>query len=185
MTINPNVNPNRTVGQPARIQAIKDELESAAREYEVARDAFEKARVHFQVASERLASTKELASLAMDSLDWYRWRKEHFTVRYAANQIGPAIAEVLVDRAFFAASGYVTGEDPSYSPEITQERIISDLDQGGFEFRSPTPGREVNAALIKMKGRTKMGESLYQAEDAEAILEAAKLEWDTGELELG
>lgn len=49
------------------------------------------------------------------------------------------------------------------------EQLYQMLDDGGLEFTSNAPRREVNAALMKQEGVKKLEDGRYEAEDAEAI----------------
>ena len=55
-------------------------------------------------------------------------------------------------------------------PEASLTQIQEALDRGGFEFRTSTPLREVNAALINLVGVKKDGD-LYVCTDAEKYLD--------------
>ncbi len=51
---------------------------------------------------------------------------------------------------------------------MTLAQIVEELEKGGLEFESRTPGREVNAALINLKGVVKVREG-YALEDHEEL----------------
>jgi hypothetical protein len=173
-----------TYTAPARIKAILAELERVAAEYVENQKQYQGAHVHFQAARERFASIKRIASEMLAFNDWYDWQASHSHVRYAAMTIGEAIREALHVRAFDAAAAVVHSVESAranFSPGMTLEQIADALEKGGFEFRTSTPKREVNAALIKLDGITKNTKTdEYEIGDAAEILQMFLAEGETG-----
>jgi hypothetical protein len=130
------------------------------------------ARVHFEAARDRLASTKNLAAEIMDFPDWYNWRYTHTDVKYAAMQIGEAILEVLRDYAWSRAVAFITGEIKGYKPYKVLGEITKALEEGGFDFRTSTPQREVNAALINLN--VEKWQHMYAVSDKDEWLSLAR-----------
>ncbi len=160
---------------PGRVKAITAELEKTAREYTEAKESFEQERVEFEAAREKFAGVRRLASEMLTSQDWHIWRQNHESVKFAAMPIGEAIIEVLRDYAYGAAVDFLTSsdnqDDQEFSPNLTTEKIVETLEAGGFEFRTTSPLREVNAALIKLDGVTKLELGGYQVANTGEILE--------------
>lgn len=161
------------IEKPTRVQAIQHELDTDADNYTHAKSSFDISRVHFEAARDRLAGTKRLASEILDPYEWYTWREEHPHVKYAGTVIGEAILDVLVDYAYGKAFDFLDSTSPTYDPSLTLEEITEALESGGFDFRSSTPAREVNAALIHLTGKVKSARG-YATADAEAIMESAR-----------
>lgn len=159
--------------KPQRIQAILGELNRAAMDYIYAKASYETTRVTFEAAREKFAGVKRLASEMLTSMDWYMWRQEHPNAMYAAMPIGEAILEVLDNHTYAVAFAYAEGGADKFRPFMSMEKIVEALESGGFEFRSTSPLREVNAALINLAGVTKTS-SGYQRDDAEETLKFAQ-----------
>ena len=171
---------------PARVKAILDELKRVVFDYTAARSDYEAARVHFEAARERLASIKKIASQVLSYDDWYRWQFSNPTVQYAGMSIGDAISHALDNRAYQCAADVVHATAGEFDPAMTLEQIVEELEGGGFEFRTPTPRREVNAALMKLDGiktlKTEDGGPVrYVTEEAEDILELFRTSHDDDE----
>lgn len=155
---------------PIRIASAIAELDKAAENYLSARELLEEARVRFRAASESLATTRRMADDLLTSRDLYTWREAHPEVQYAGMGAAYAINSFLSAEAH--ASAWDTYETKkTYWPWRSLEQIVSGLERGGFEFRSATPGREINAALINLGTVAKHPEeALYAIADAEEIL---------------
>ena len=157
---------------PARIKAILVELDKVAAEYTDARTEFETAKVHFETARERFAVVKRIASELLGWNDWYQWQTEHQGVKFAGAGIGEAIIEALHHAAVLSAIDVSNESGRKFVPDMTIDGIVEALESGGFEFRTATPKREVNAALMKLEGVRKLGDSgKYEADDAYEVLE--------------
>jgi hypothetical protein len=156
--------------QPERIKAMYDQLQKTSAEYISAKEQLERSRVDFEAAKEKFAGVRRLASGMLTSLDWYKWKERNPQVQYACMSIGEATLQTLRDRAYDSAFNYMTKEGSEFSPEMTMERILETLESGGFDFYTATPLRELNAALINLKGITKT-DSGFRAEDADDIFE--------------
>jgi hypothetical protein len=85
-------------------------------------------------------------------MDWYIWRMEHERVQFTGLKIGEAISDLLESFAYNRASEYWAraskGERQTYNPAMGLEQIQEELEKGGYEFRSTSALREVNASLI-------------------------------------
>lgn len=165
-----------TVQQPSRIQAIKAELDRSVAEYLRAKDEFERTQVEFETAREKLGGITRLASEMLDTLDWIMWQITHPNIRFVAMPIGDAILGALQTKASTAANEILNDPKQEFHPAMFLGEICKELDKGGFMFRTPTPMREANAALMNLKGVTKTQDGWYQIENAQTILEKAKLD---------
>src|SRR5207244_4063766 len=92
------------------------------------------------------------------------------SLKYVGEDLGTSIQQLLRGHAYDMAIQYVHGKSKTYVPWMGPTAIASALEDGGFEFNSLSPGREVNAALINLKG-IKKKPSQYAVEDADEILE--------------
>ena len=157
--------------EPPRVKAIKAELDKTAKEYLVAKQALDIARITFESARERYSGLKKHANSILQGTAWYEWQYNHRDVQYAATQIGSAIADVLWNHAFMVSYECSKNNSPydEYEPSMSIQEIASALEEGGFDFRSTTPMREVNAALIQLKNVVKLESGDYQIEDAKSI----------------
>jgi len=135
-----------------RVETMKTQLDQVSEEYLNAKEYFDEARVTYEVAREKFASVRRLAVNVLSPQDWYSWRSAHQSVQYTGLKLGDAIEFVLEGRAYEAAQAYwqeIARKGKSgYRPAMTLDQIQEALERGGFEFRSTTPRREVNAALI-------------------------------------
>lgn len=153
---------------PERIKVILAELETTSNEYTVAIRNLQRARGQFEAAREKFTGIRRLASEMLTSYDWYRWREAHPGVRYAGMSIGEAILEALEEVAYTSAFNHVVHQR-EFSPDMTMDTLVPMLESGGFEFQTATPLRELNAALINLKGVEKSGIDL-RASNADEIL---------------
>ena len=160
--------------QSKRTQAIQAELDAAAAQYVQAREDFQEAQIVFEAAREKLASLKRLAVSVMSAYELVEWQKRHLNVSFVGSTIGEAIVSVLEQAAWMQAWKVAQGEDDVYTPKVAKESLVIVLEQGGFDFRTSTPGREVHAALIRLEGATEQGEGIYIATNAEDILAMAR-----------
>jgi hypothetical protein len=139
-----------------RVDTMVEQLDRTADEYSAAREEFDAARVRYEVARDKFASVRRLAINVLSTQDWWNWRNSHESVQYTGLKLGEAISDALENHAYDAAVQYWTARahaargnnKPEYSPVMPLERIQETLERGGFEFRTTTPLREVNAALI-------------------------------------
>ncbi|HYM37028.1 MAG TPA: hypothetical protein VES96_01345 [Nitrospiraceae bacterium] len=174
------------MGEPTRIKTIKAELEKSAKEYLETREQLEVARVAFEAARERLAGVKKHATEMLETLDWYSWQRTHKDVRYAATPAGEAILEVLWNRTFDSAYAHLNkDEHPKFIPEMTLSGIQMELENGGFDFNTSTPLREVNAALMQLKGVTKLPSGNYRRDDADQVLDRLRRKYEEDEAKKG
>lgn len=157
----------------ARLNAIHEELDRAAAEFAEVKAAHEKALTHYNAARERFAVVKRIASGMLSFDDWYHWRESHPHVKYSGMTIGEAIVDALGTRAFVIGFEH-DGKPDDFSPTMSIQEIADELEAGGFEFKGQTPLREVNAALMKLDGVTKLPSGQYQATDAQDILQFVK-----------
>lgn len=154
---------------PRRVQAVLLQLDRVASDYKEAKESFESARVEFEAAREKFASVKQLAAGMLTSNDWWAWQQQNQSVKYAAMPIGDAILESLREHTFAAAWRSVEGEQASFMPHCSMDELVAQLEAGGFDFRSSTPRREVNAALLNLNGVAKDGE-MYLLDEADKML---------------
>lgn len=154
---------------PTRIRSIEAQLETSAAEYLQARERLEHARVEFEVAREKLGGIKRLAGEILNNEDWDAWQKKHTSVRFVAVPIGETIIRILADHAAQCAYLHLRNKTP-FSPSMTLQEIANVLEGGGYDFRSTSPLREVNAALMQLKGVAKPVEGKYEIEDAEEFV---------------
>ena len=164
-----------------RIAAIWSELDQSAQALERAKADHQRAFVKYEAAREKFRLVRQLAVPMMTGLDWAMWQQGHPGVKYAAIDLAAAILEVLRLQAYAASNTVVYKPDnlpkpPEYNPWLGLENITLQLEEGGFDFRTTAPLREVNAALLNMEGRdkhpTKPGE--YAIANARLILDFVK-----------
>ncbi len=159
------------VNESRRVRAIRGELERAVKDYNDARGALEDAQLAFDVALEKFSSVRRLASEIMSGRDWYLWQMQNKNVQYAAMPIGEAIVAVLRTRAYDMAFDHAKDQSPDpFSPSADLDEIVASLEAGGFDFRTTTRNREVNGALLKLEGVTKLPNGNYEISDASVIL---------------
>lgn len=160
---------------PKRIEAITAELDNAAQEYVWAKDAFQETQVAFEAAREKLAGIKQLATAMMPTDAWYKWQADHGTVRYVGMSLGEAIIAVLQNYAYQRAINHAQYDlITDYEPAMTKDAIVSQLEDGGFDFRTTTPLRELSAALLRLDGVVENADGTYETEVAAGILERVK-----------
>jgi hypothetical protein len=157
----------------ARLQAVETELNRCANEYLRAKGAFEKVQMEYQLAKERFATVRRVASEVFDTGDWMDWEEEHPDVRFAGLDVGEAIIEMLRRKAYDSATAHFE-ENKKYKAGMYQFQIVNVLQEGGYDFKSTTPGREVNAALIQLKGVRKSADGIYEIADSQTILEETR-----------
>lgn len=156
-----------------RLAAIYDELDKAFGDYRATKETFVDAKVRYESSRERFSGIRKLAADMLTTSQWSAWVEKHPAAKYVGMPIGNAIKETLETNANEWAWTYVSETDPTkkhYWPFMGVERIAEVLERGGYEFRSLTPLREVNAALMKLDGVTKKG-GLYKIATADRILE--------------
>ncbi len=158
--------------RPERIKAIFEELEKSSADYLATKQKFDRSRVEFEAARKRFAGVRRLASEMLTTRDWRLWKSTHPQVQYVGMAIGDAIGRALEDRAWDSAFRHAENRNYEFSPEMTMDRLMETLEAGGFEFQSATPLRELNAALINLKGITKTSRG-FRVSDAEDILAKA------------
>ncbi len=154
-----------------RKKAIEAELEKIMAEYLAKKENFEKAQVAFEATKQKFASLRRLAADMLSPGEWAVWQIEHQNVEYAGVPIGEAIVLVLRGRAWMAAGQFIEGKTARFMPAMNMYAITEALEKGNFEFRTPTPLREVNAALRHLKGITRLSSGAYHIEDATQVLE--------------
>ena len=153
---------------PERIKVILAELEKTSAEYRDAIRNLQRVRGQFEAAREKFTGIRRLASEMLTSYDWYQWREKHPSVRYAGMSIGEAVLEALEGHAYASAFRHVVHEE-EFSPDYTMQELLPALESGGFDFQTATPLRELNAALINLKGVEKRGTD-FRVSNADEIL---------------
>ncbi len=155
-----------------RVQAAFDELDRAAAEYTEAKRQYEEARVRFEAANKRFGSVRRLADGMLSTRDLMRWRQRHPQVRFAGMTVADAIESYLREHAYDAASAFASKETKSYQPWAALDTIVRELEEGGFQFRTTSPKREVNATVINLATVTKLKNApAYKVADADEILQ--------------
>ena len=156
----------RNPAAPGRMQAILAELDRVAAEYTECRALRDAANVRFEAARDHFAAVKRIANNVLGGQEWWSWASNNVNVRYAGMSIGEAIREALGHKAVIAAMD-AAGDRDAYDPALGMEELYEVLEQGGFEFASTAPRREVNAALMKLDGVNKLEDGRYEEADAE------------------
>ena len=149
-----------------------EQLNKASEEYVATREAFDAARIEYDVAREKFASVRRLAGNVLGPSDWWSWRFTHDTVQFTGLKIGEAIVEALQGHAYSSAWKHYHRKEP-YRPTMTLEQLQETIERGGLEFRSGAPLREVNAALMNLPRVERVGVG-YRVKDYEEILKAMK-----------
>jgi len=118
-----------------------------------------------------VAGIKRMAHDALGHREWFSWQDQHENVQYAAMPIGDAISMVLVNKAFEVAAE--VAEITRFNPGMDIEEIAEVLEAGGFEFQTTSHLREVNGALMRLKGaKRNKTTGKYEAPDAGEIFAA-------------
>jgi hypothetical protein len=153
-----------------RVDTMLTQLNQSSEEYATAREEFDSARIEFEVKREKFATVRRLAQAVLSSADWWHWRAEHENVQFTGLKIGEAIAEALENHAYGRAFLYHQQKSTApFRPTLTLEQLQEAMERGGFEFRTTTPLREVNAALINLEGVRREADG-YMATNADEIL---------------
>ena len=155
--------------------AILNKVESAIEEYKAALAAYEVARLEFTLARERYVRTKELAFAMMTLQEKWEWSQAHPELQFMRGSVGEAIDSVIFNACIRQCMAFVAGKAESYVPRFSVDQLVDALRRGGFEFKSATPGREVNAALMRLKDIEKNGLDYIPSDEvAEDVLKAVK-----------
>jgi len=157
-----------------RVRAIINELQKATELYRATKHQYEWAQVQFESAREQFAGVRKLATDSLTTFDWIDWRLQNPDVRYAGMPIGEAIQEVLRDHAYEQANLVVRGVEKRYMHLLPLEGIPARLEMGGYDFRTLTPAREVNAALIHLSGVQKYVNGYAIENHAEVLAEVKR-----------
>lgn len=161
--------------KPKRVKAILEELNAAANDYIQSKDWFQEYQVRFEAAREKLAGILQLAATMMPAYDLFEWQKNNTNVKYVGMSIGDSIIVTLQSRAYDVAVRHVRKKTEIFFPWTTKDGIVTELESGGFDFRSTAPLREVHAALIHLDGVTEdASKSLYKATNADELLERVR-----------
>ncbi len=161
----------------ARVRTLIAELDKLSKEYIAARDDYESARQVFEAAKEKLVAVRKVAPEVLGA-EWHTWTLKHPEIRLVGLEMGAAIISVLQGKAYSSAIERVKslnkpeGEQKQYEPSMSPSEISDALDTHGFEFRTGTPRREVHAALLNLKGITKVDREWgteYQIEEHATI----------------
>lgn len=158
-----------------RVQTVVAELDRAAQEYVTAKANLERARIAFEMARTKFTGIRQLAAQMLAGRDWGEWQRNHLGIRFAGMPPGDAIVFVLRSHAYTQAMSHFSSSGKlKFSPSMPLANIVSTLEQGGFEFRSSAPLREVNAALVNLKNVTKLESGRYEAADAKDLFEMVR-----------
>jgi len=157
-----------------RVDAMEDQLNKTGDEFRRAKENYDAARVDYEAAREKFLVVRRLALGVLSKEDWYSWRMSRTNVQYTGLKIGEAIIEALETHAVESAREHFYKKDnPPFRPVMSLEEIQEAMERGGFEFRTTTPLREVNAALINLDGVKKEAHG-YKSALAEEILKMMK-----------
>lgn len=158
-----------------RVQTVIAELDRAALEYVTAKNNFERARIAFEVAKTKFAGIRQLATHMLSPQDWAAWHQRNQGIRFAAISTGDAVMIVLRSHAYNQALAHFnSGGKHKFAPAMPLQAIATTLEQGGFDFQSSAPLREINAALINLQNVTKTESGLYEASDAQSLFEMVR-----------
>lgn len=111
-----------------------------------------------------------MAQAMIGQREWMKWSEAHPNLEYTGSPLGTAIFGMLTFNAWITAAEYSRKASKQFNPSMNLEGISLKLEEGGYEFKSTTPLRETNAALIKLKGVVKTKSGTYQVEDADTYL---------------
>ena len=158
---------------PTRVRVIEQELNRGAAEYLEARDIYVQVRTRFEAICMKFGGVRELAAQVMGHGDFVGWLCDHEEVQFVGTPIGEAIYSVLYSHAEQCAQDALGSDDNenTYVPFMDLDGIVEALEAGGFEFKSATPRREVNAALMQLKKVKSRSTGFYEVENAEQIFE--------------
>lgn len=158
-----------------RAQTVLAELDRAAMDYVDAKKNFERARIAFEMARTKFTGIRQLAGQMLLPQDWVAWHQRHLGVRFAAMPTGDAIITVLRSHAYSQATVHFNSNGKQkFAPAMSLQAIATTLEQGGFEFQSSAPLREINAALINLQNVTKTESGLYETNDAQSLFEMVR-----------
>lgn len=154
---------------------VMQKLQSAIDEYKAARAQYELARMEFELARERYLRTKDMAFEMMPLKERLESFELYADLQFLGENIGDAIRKIMVDACVRMCMDFVVGKSATYEPCLSVEDLVKALKDRGFEFKSATPGREVNAALMRLYGIKKKSTCYSLMEDAvSSILLAVK-----------
>lgn len=156
--------------QSPRVRAIQAELDKSAGEYLQVKQQYEMARIAFEAARERFSGVRRLANEVLTPEDWFDWKFKNESVQLAALPIGEAIMEGFWSHTFDTAYAHVV-KHKEFKPQMSLHELCQLLEKGGYDFRTTTPLREINGALMNLNGLVKLETGEYQREDAAEILE--------------
>jgi hypothetical protein len=149
-----------------RINAALGALSKAANEYSESKNIYEVSRVRYELAREQFAKTKELATSMLGDRERVQWETEHRNLRFVGTPLGEAITSTLRSHAIDIASNFDLNGKQKFNATLALDPISQRLEDGGYEFHSSTPQREINAALINLSGITKSKYGAFEIDDA-------------------
>ncbi|HJT22017.1 MAG TPA: hypothetical protein VJ746_16190 [Nitrospira sp.] len=157
-------------------QLMIGELNRAESEYLAARSNHARTQFALDLAREKFKSMKSLATDVLTDQEFFQWLTDHRQTEFTALSIGDAIKVAL--RRHTMQSAKQSLDDPranTFAPSATLQQIVQWLEAGGFEFQSGTPGREVNAALMRLDDIEKTPDGEYKIKNANALAERMKI----------
>lgn len=164
-----------------RANVILEELAKAYAAYRNSRQAAITTATVARSDREKFAGLSGLAEEMLSKKEWSEWQDAHPDVRFMGMNLGTAILEALTATAVESAWSFYAAVAPAipkpFNPWMTVDELVSVLENGGFEFRSITPAREINAALMKLDGvekRDDMGTAKYKMSDADVAFEKVR-----------
>jgi exonuclease VII small subunit len=155
-----------------RLQSIEKELERAEAEYATAKEVYADARVRLEAAIEGLAGARRIAVGGMHPFDLLTRGLIKPDFRFVGMNLKDAIVNVLQKKAWIAATEALKS-NIEFDPCMDVYEMGDELEEGGFDFRTSSPSREINAALMQLKGITKLEDGSYHIENAQDVLQQA------------
>lgn len=122
-----------TEDRQAFIEALQAQIAERREALDIARSELAKAQANYELAVKMYMAVRDHILALMTDEDRKKFNWSNINVyRHLGKRIGEVILEVLDER-----------QEP-----LTLEEIQLELEDGGFDFHSKTPLREINAALI-------------------------------------
>ncbi len=167
--------PPNTKTYAARAGLVIQELDRAAEVYRAIRLELEAARQKMEIARATLLAQQSRAAYVLDRNAWGNWQVDNQDLMAIGREIGDAVLDALWVYALEAAHRSIESRGKvRYDPAATTTHVVASLDRHGFEWRTGTPGREVHAALLRLKGVVKTKDGRYARNDAREVYAMAE-----------
>ena len=160
--------------QRNRHRIIEERLQEAKKKLLQKKEVLENARVEYETTKEEFSAIRRVASEIFTGYQMYGWQNKNQDVQFIGVPIGDAIIDLLRARAQKTADDHIQDSRHNFKPSLTMEQITNLLEDSGFEFRTLTPRREVNAAVRHLKGIERTSSGMYQIADAKGLLQRTK-----------